>query len=257
MEIISIALQKGGTAKTTTAHNLGAGLFKRGYKVLYIDLDGQGSLTYTLNAEARNKGIYEALKGIVDIEETIQHTTQGDVIPASGSLAGIDGELTATGKEYRLKELLEPIKKNYDYIIIDTPPALGILTVNALTVSDSVIIPLQADIFSLQGVGQLYSTIQAVQRYTNPQLTIKGLLISRYNARSILTRDLTAAIESTAQSLNTKLFKTKIRECIAVKEAQTQQTNIFDYSPNSNAAKDYNSFISEVLNDGETDIKTV
>lgn len=252
MEIISIALQKGGTAKTTTAHNLGAGLHKMGYKVLYIDLDGQGSLSYTLNAETRNKGVYEALKGIADVTETIQHTEQGDIIAASGNLAGIDGELTATGKEYKLKELLEPIKKNYDFIIIDTPPALGILTVNALTVSDSVIIPLQADIFSLQGVGQLYSTIQAVQRYTNPQLKIKGLLISRYNARSILTRDITAAIESTAQSLNTKLFNTKIRECIAIKEAQTQQTNIFSYAPNSNAAKDYNNFIKEVLNNEKT-----
>lgn len=247
MEIITVALQKGGTAKTTTAHNLGAGLVKRGYKVLFIDLDGQGSLTYSLNVSARNRGIYEALKGIVDIRETIQHTEQGDIIPGAGNLAGIDGELIATGKEYKLKELLEPIKRNYDYIIIDTPPALGILTVNALTVSDSVIIPLQADIFSLQGVGQLYNTIQAVQRYTNPQLTVKGFLISRYNARSILTRDITATIEETAKSLNTKLFNNKIRECIALKEAQTQQQNIFDYSPNSNAAKDYDGFILEVL----------
>ena len=252
MEIISIALQKGGTAKTTTAHNLGAGLFKMGYRVLYIDLDGQGSLSYTLNTKAQNRGIYEALKGIVDIKKTIHRTEQGDIIPATGNLAGIDGELTATGKEYRLKELLEPIKKNYDYIIIDTPPALGILTVNALTVSDSLIIPLQADIFSLQGVGQLYSTIQAIQRYTNPQLEIKGLLINRYNARSILTRDLTATIKDTAKSLNTKVFNTKIRECIAVKEAQTQQANIFDYAPNSNAAKDYNNFILEVLNNDGT-----
>lgn len=247
MEVITIALQKGGTAKTTTAQTLGVGLHKMGYKVLFIDLDSQGSLSYSLNATTQNKGIYGALKGIVDVKETIVHTERGDVIPGTDDLAGIDGELTATGKEYKLKELLEPIKKEYDFIIIDTPPALGILSVNALTASDSVIIPVQADIFSLQGVGQLYDTIQAVQRYTNPDLKVKGLLLCRYNARSVLTRDLTALIENTAQELGTKVFETKIRECIALKEAQAMQTNIFDYAPNSNAAKDYKNFMKEVI----------
>lgn len=247
MKVITVALQKGGTAKTTTAHTLGVGLLKKGYKVLFIDLDGQGSLTYSLNATTQNKGIYEALKGIVDIRETIQHTEQGDIIPGADNLAGMDGELTATGKEYKLKELLEPIKNEYDFIIIDTPPALGILSVNALTASDDVIIPLQADIFSLQGVGQLHETIQAIQRYTNPKLNIKGLLLCRYNARSILTRDITGLIENTAKELNTKAFKTRIRECIVLKEAQALQTNVFDYAPNSNAAKDYKNFIEEVL----------
>ena len=247
MEIISIALQKGGTAKTTTAQNLGAGLHKRGYKVLYIDLDGQGSLTYTLGVKTPQKTVYEALKGIVSVQETIHATKQGDLIPASENLAGMDNELTATGKEYRLKELLEPIKEAYDFVLIDTPPALNVLSINALTVSDSLIIPLQADIFSLQGLSQLYETVQAIQRYTNPKLTIKGLLLNRYNARSVLTKDLTQMIEDTAKHLNTKLFDTKIRECIAVKEAQTLKENIFDYAPNSNAAKDFNNFINEVL----------
>ena len=248
MKTITIINQKGGVGKSTTAHNLAVGLAKLHKKrVLLIDLDAQGSLSYSLNATSRNNGVYEALKGIVDITEAIHHTPQGDIIPADGNLAGIDGELTATGKEYRLKELLEPIKNDYDYVVIDTPPALGILTVNALTTSDSLIIPLQADIFSLQGVGQLYSTIQAVQRYTNHNLKVKGLLLSRYSARSVLTRDLTDVIDNTAKSLNTKLFNTKIRECIAIKEAQTQQANIFDYAPNSNGAKDYNNFIEEVL----------
>lgn len=247
MEIISIALQKGGTAKTTTTQSLGAGLHKRGYKVLYIDLDGQGSLTYALNIKTPQKTIYEALKGIVSVQETIHATKQGDLIPASEHLAGMDNELTATGREYRLKELIEPIKEKYDFILIDTPPALNVLSINALTVSDSLIIPLQADIFSLQGLGQLYDTVQAIQRYTNPKLTIKGLLLNRYNARSILTKDLTQMIEDTAKQMSTKLFKTKIRECIAVKEAQTMKENIFDYAPNSNASKDFEKFIEEVL----------
>jgi chromosome partitioning protein len=247
MEVISVALQKGGTAKTTTTQNLGAGLHKRGYKVLYIDLDGQGSLTYALGVKTPQKTIYEALKGIVSVQETIYATEQGDLIPASEHLAMLDNELTKTGREYKLKELLEPIKEKYDFILIDTPPALNVLSLNALTVSDSLIIPLQADIFSLQGLGQLYESIYAIKRYTNPKLTVKGFLLSRYNARSILTKDLTQIIEDTARQYGTKLFKTKIRECIAVKEAQLMKKNIFDYAPNSNASKDFEKFIEEVL----------
>ncbi|MDD3365341.1 MAG: AAA family ATPase, partial [Syntrophomonas sp.] len=188
--IITIATQKGGTGKTTTTHALGVGLIERGYKVLFIDLDPQGNLSYILQTEELKSTIYEVLTGKTKARDAIQHQQCGDIIPSSPALARANLELKNTGKEYRLKETLQPIKDDYDYIIIDTPPSLGLLTINALTASDSVIIPSQADIFSLQGIGQLYSTIETIKKYTNPDLSIEGILLTRHNSRSILSRDL-------------------------------------------------------------------
>ena len=148
-------------------------------------------------------------------------------MPSSLQLSGADLMLTEMGKEYRLKEALEPLKKSYDYIIIDTPPALGILTVNALTACTGVIIPAQADIYSLQGIGQLNNTIEAVKRYCNEDLTLKGIVLTRYNKRAVLSRDVADLLEQTAQTLKTKLYKTHIREAVAVKEAQIQKACLF------------------------------
>jgi chromosome partitioning protein len=167
--------------------------------------------------------------------------------PASPALASADALITTTGKEYRLREALEPLKKSYDYIILDTPPALGILTVNALTACNSVVIPAQADTFSLQGIGQLSQTIQTVKKYCNPSLSIKGIVITRYSSRAVLTRDMTELLDDTARQLNTKLYKTKIRECIAIKEAQASQQDIYSYSPKSNATADYKQLVEEIL----------
>ena len=176
-----------------------------------------------------------------------QVTLHRDLIPASPALASADITLKDTGREYKLKEALEPVLADYDYIVLDTPPALGTLTINALTACNSVVVPAQADIYSLQGVGQLVQTIKTVQRYTNRELTIKGLLVTRYNARAVLTRDMTELLEDTANQLQTKLFNTRIRECIALKEAQAIQQDIFTYAPKSNATADYRAFIEEVL----------
>ena len=156
-------------------------------------------------------------------------------------------EFTQPGREYLLKEILEPVKDNYDFIVIDTPPTLGILTINALTTSNDVIIPMGADIYSLQGLGQLYNTIENVKKYCNKDLTIKGLLLTKYNARTVLSKDLKDTIESKAQEINSKLFKTVIREGIAIKEAQTLQDNIFSTAPTSKPAADYEAFIKEYL----------
>ena len=149
----------------------------------------------------------------------------------------------------RLKSALEAIAKSYDFIIIDTPPALGILTINALTAADGVIIPAQASIYSLQGIGQLAATIKAVQQHTNPALQIYGILITRYNGRAILSRDISELLTDTAEQLKTKVFETRIREAIAIKEAQAHRQNIFDYAAKTNPAKDYNAFIDELLKD--------
>lgn len=246
-ECIAVINQKGGVGKSTTAYALGAGLILKGYKVLFIDLDAQGNLSYNMGALSKPITSLEVLTGTATAQEAIVATKSGDLIPASSVLASADALITTTGKEYRLKEALEPLKKSYDYIILDTPPALGILTVNALTACNSVIIPAQADIFSLQGIGQLSQTIQTVKRYCNPTLSIKGIAITRYSSRAVLTRDMIELLDDTARQLNTKLYKTKIRECIAIKEAQASQQDIYSYSPKSNATADYTQLIQEIL----------
>lgn len=248
MEIIAVANQKGGVAKSTTAGAVGAGLHRRGYRVLLVDLDAQANLSYSLNAAGRALSSMEVLTGTAAINDAIFSTSSGDIVPASPALATADLVVTDTGKEYRLKEALTPIKAAYDYIILDCPPSLGILTVNALTACSSVIIPSQADIYSLQGLGQLIRTVQAVKKYCNSGITIKGLLLTRYNARTILSRDMKDLLDDTAKQLGTRVFTTFIRECTAIKEAQAKKESIFDYAPSSNGAKDYNSLIDELSN---------
>ena len=247
--IYSVSNQKGGIGKTTTAQALGNGLHKRGYKALLIDLDPQGNLSLSMGANPMGITIYEALEGKAAITDTIQRTDQGDIIPANILLSGADKDLNArdTGREYALKELIEPLRPLYDYIVIDTAPSLGILTINSLTAADSVLIPISADIYSIAGLGQLYSTINSVRKYTNQALKVEGIVLTKFNERTILNRDLKAAIEETAAKLQTKLFNAYIREGVAIREAQAEGKSIFDYAPGSNPAIDYTQFINELL----------
>lgn len=244
---IAIINQKGGVGKSTTAEALAAGLSLKGYKTLSIDLDAQANLTYTSGAKTDGATALGVLTGEVKPKEAIQHTPSGDIIAANKALAGADAFIADTGKEYKLKEALESIKADYDYIIIDTPPALGILTVNALTACDSVVIPAQADIYSLQGVEQLAETMKPVKKYCNPALSIEGILLTRYSPRSVLSREVAELAEQLAAKLGTKLFKTTIRENIAVKEAQISQQSLYSYAPKAKATEDYTAFISELL----------
>ena len=245
MEIIAIVNRKGGVGKTATAQALGAGLLRKGYSVLYIDLDSQTNLTYGLGADANGLSSMDVLTGGVTAQEAIQHTKQGDVMAGSEALAGADAAIDGTGKEYRLKEALEGLQ--YDYIIIDAPAQLGTLTVNALTAAHSVIIPVQAEIYSLQGIGQLSKAIEAVKKYCNHGLYIRGILITRFNGRAIISRDMQSNLEEAARQLKTRLYSTPIRECVSIKEAQAQQQDIYSYAPRSNAAKDYAAFIKEFM----------
>jgi chromosome partitioning protein len=247
MEIIAIINQKGGVGKSTTALALGAGLTLRGYRVLFVDLDAQGNLTYALGAESRGVTVMELLQQVNRPEEAIQQTNSGDLIASSPALSGADALIVATGKEYRLKEALEPLRGIYDYCILDTPPALGILTVNALTACKGAIIPAQADIFSLQAIGNLSDTIETVRRYCNPELHIMGIVLTRYAARTIISREVADVMEKVATGLNTKLYRTKIREATALKESQATRMSIFEYAPRSNASADYNDLIDEII----------
>lgn len=243
MEVIAVVNRKGGVGKTATAQALGAGLIRKKKKVLYIDLDSQTNLTYGLGASINGLTSMEVLTGEAMAQEAIQKTEQGDVIAGTEALAGADAIIDGTGKEYRLKEAIDGLQ--YDYIIIDTPAQLGTLTINALTAANSVVIPVQADLFSLQGIGQLNKAIDAVKKYCNKDLTIRGILITRYNGRAVISKDMQANLQEVAEQLNTRLYSTPIRECISIKEAQTRQTDIYSYAPRSNAAKDYEAFIKE------------
>ena len=245
--IITVSNCKGGTSKTTTCHCIGAGLRARGYKTLFIDLDSQANLSYILGAESRPFTAMELLTGTAKAEDVIQHTAEGDVVPASPTLSIAGNVLTETGREYRLREAIAPIEKGYDFILVDTSPALTILTINAFVLSNSIIIPTEASTLGLQGIGGMGQSIDTVKKYCNPALKIEGILLTRYNKRATHSKDIAEMTAQTASLLGTKVFDTTIRECIAIREAQTARTNIFDYAPKSNAAKDYNNLIEEIL----------
>ena len=247
MKVIAIVSRKGGVGKTATAHALGAGLIKRGNKILYVDLDSQTNLSFSVGADRMGPNALDLLTGSCSAAEAIQQTKQGGIIRGCEQLAGADILLTDTGKEYRLKEALAQVKGKYDYVVIDTPAALGTLTVNALTAADFAVIPVQAEIYSLQGIGQLKETLESVKKYCNKGLKVKGILVTRYKGRATLSKDMRDNLDEAAKNLKTKLFNTPVRECISVAEAQAMKQDIFTYAPRSNAAKDYDAFIEELL----------
>lgn len=247
--IFAVAQQKGGTGKTTTAHAIGAGLARQGRNVLFIDLDGQRNLTYTLKAlNHTGATAADVLTGQATAADAIIRTTGDlvtatDLIPASDTLA--IQALTGDGWQYALKRAIEPVKGKYDFIIIDTPPQLGQILACTLTTATDVIIPTLADFFSLQGVNQVLQTIEQA-RGMNPALQISGILITKYNPRKVLSRDTAALLEKTAADHRTRIFKTKIRECIALAEAAATQADIFTYAPRSLAAQDYTNLLTEI-----------
>lgn len=248
METIAIVNRKGGVGKTATAQALGAGLKKKGYKVLFVDLDSQTNLSFALEADPEKPNSLDVLTETATASEAIQTTKNGDIIAGSYNLARAGAVIEDNaGKYYHLKEALNSIKNKYDYVVIDTPASLDVLTLNALTASNGVIIPVQADIYSLQGIDQLQQAIATVKKYSNKDLKIEGVLITRFNSRTSISKDMRENLEDMAKELKTKVFKTPIRECTAIKEAQFMQTDIFTYAPKSNASADYIDFIKEFL----------
>lgn len=250
-KIISITNQKGGVGKTTTTGAVAAGFKLKGYKVLCVDLDPQSNLSFSAGAETEEcPTIYEILKGEAKTSFSIQKMQSFDIISSNILLSGIELEFTQTGREYLLKEALSSVKDKYDYIFLDTPPALSILTVNAFTASDYIIIPMLADIFSLQGIAQLSETIDRVRRYCNPNVKVEGIVLTKFNKRTILSREIKGTAELIAEQLNTEIFKTTIRSSVAVMEAQTNQQDIYNYSPKNGAAKDYMDLVEELIERG-------
>lgn len=250
-KILSISNQKGGVGKTTTTGAIAAAFTKKGYRVLAIDLDPQGNLTFSVKGDNEmSASIYDVLKGDVKPQHAIQHLGVCDLISSSILLSGTELDYTESGREYLLRDAIAPIKSYYDYIFIDTPPNLGILTVNAFSTSDYIIVPVVSDIFSLQGLAQLHESVQHVKDYCNPNLEFAGILLTRFNARTVLGREILGTAEMIAKSLDIPLFKTKIRSSVVVCEAQSAQISILKYSRNNSAARDYINFAEELLERG-------
>jgi chromosome partitioning protein len=250
-KIIAIANQKGGVGKTTTAGTMAAALHGRGYKVLGVDADPQGNFSSSAKAEMyQSPTTYHLLKKEATADEAIQHLNVFDMIPANIMLAGAEQELTQTGKEHRLKEELAAIEGRYDYIIIDTPPSLGILTVNAFTAAHEILIPTTAGIFAANAIEQLYNTYLNVQKYCNRNLEISGILLTRFNPRTNINQSIMELTHDLGEHIKAPVFTTFIRSSVVVEEAQANQLDLFTYKANSTVAEDYNAFVDEYLAKG-------
>lgn len=243
MKTIVIWSRKGGVGKTATAHALGAALMKKGAKVLFIDCDGQCNLSLALKAEEDNNSMFEVLNGAIKINQAIQKNECGDICGASELLQTINEELEP---DFLIKELRE-ISNIYDYCVIDTPAALGMITINCLIAANEIIIPVEADLFSMQGIPRILEALQTIKRNYYTKAHISGFLVTRYNGHTNLSRQNLESLKQIAESQGTKVFNTPIRECIAVKEAKQEQKDIFTYAPRCNAAIDYSEFINEFL----------
>lgn len=249
---IAIANQKGGVGKTTTSVNLSACLAKLGKKVLLIDTDPQGNATSGVGI---NKGdvdqcIYNILIDDVDVKDVILQTDIDhlDVIPATISLAGAEIELVSTiSREVRMKHALQPLEDNYDYIIIDCPPSLGLLTLNALTASDAIIIPVQCEYYALEGLSQLLSTIQLVQKHLNKELVIDGVLLTMFDARTNLGIQV---IEQVKKYFQDHVYKTIIPRNVRLSEAPSHGEPIIVYDARSRGAEVYTELAKEVVHNG-------
>ena len=242
--IISLLNHKGGVGKTTSTINIGAGLVELGKKVLLVDLDPQANLTLSLGIPRQRVTIYEALRGESEPEPyTVRENL--DVITSSLDLSGAEMELiNEAGREYILREMFEPLTEIYDYIIIDCPPSLGLLTLNALTSCQYVIIPLQTEFLALQGLAKIKQVIDKVKFRLNKNLEIGGVVATMYDARRILNRDV---VETIHKYFGEKVFKTYIRDTVSLAEAPAQRKDIFSYQPKSVGAKDYMNLCHEIL----------
>jgi chromosome partitioning protein len=243
-KVISISNHKGGVGKTTSAINIGAGLNKLGKRVLLIDLDPQANLSQSLGLTDQERTIYGAIRGEYKLQP-IEITKGLEVIPSTLDLSGAEVEMSGeAGREYILRELLEPIRAYYDYILIDSPPSLGLLTINSFTASDEIFIPLQAQYLALQGLTKLLEVVEKIKKRLNKDLKVGGVLITQYDSRKVLNRDVVATIEAHFKGI---VFKSRIRDNVALAEAPAQSLDIFRYNAKSYGAEDYLSLCKEII----------
>lgn len=242
--VISLLNHKGGVGKTTSAINIGAGLVELGKRVLLIDLDPQANLSLSLGIPRQKSTIYEALRGE---SELVPYTVKEglDVVTSTLDLSGAEMELiNEAGREYILRELLEVVEEDYDYVIIDCPPSLGLLTLNALTSSTYVYIPLQTEFLALQGLTKIKQIIDKVRFRLNKKLSIGGVIATMYDHRKVLNRDV---VETIRKFFGNRVFDTYIRDNVALAEAPAQRKDIFAYNKRSPGAKDYLALSKEII----------
>ena len=244
MKTISIMNHKGGTGKTTSSINIGAGLAKKGLKVLLLDIDSQANLTEGLGIADPEESVYDSIREnkklpVLNISDNL------DLVPSSIDLLGAEMEIVSKiGREQILNKRLKPLKQNYDYILIDCPPSIGLLTVNAMVASDTILLPLQGEYFAYKGVDRLLGIVQEVRENLNNKLDIGGVFITQINTQRILTKTI---VDKLTEDLQDKVFDSKIRINVALAEAQLQGQTIFDYAPESNGAKDYEMLVEEII----------
>lgn len=247
-KIISVANQKGGVGKTTTTINLSTMLAKKGKKVLLIDADPQGNATSGVGAEKDVEfSTYDILATDAGMEQALEKTMIKNLLvcPSDINLAGAEVELVSMmSREQRLKEKLEDIKDSFDYILIDCPPSLGLITLNAFTASDSVLIPVQCEYYALEGLGQLINTINLVKKHLNKNLEVEGALLTMYDARTNLSNQV---VKEVKKYFGEKVYKTVIPRNVRLSEAPSYGMPITEYDPRSKGAKSYEKFTKEFL----------
>ena len=243
--VIAIANQKGGIGKTTTAVNLSYDLRKLGKRVLLIDTDPQCNSTRNYRAEVNGVAtLYDLLFNSIDVHDCIQTTEYGEIIASDFLLTGADEKFPSGGSRFHLlRKPIEAIKNDYDYIIVDTPPSLGVLLSNVLTLADSVIIPISCDAFALQGLEQLRDTINETVEYLNPHLTVMGMLLIKYHDNFNITKLITPTLNDVSESL----FDVKIRETIKLNESQVCNMPVEVYDKSCNAAIDYMELAKKII----------
>ena len=245
--VLAFANQKGGVAKTTTTLNLGVAFKEQGLNVLLVDLDPQGNLTMSqgFNPDAIERSMYDVLVHRVPIEEVVQHA-EVDIAVSSIDLAGAELALSSMiGRERALEKALAPVRDNYNYILIDTPPSLGILTINALVAANGVIVPVQCEYLSLRGLVQLENTLSMIRENLNPDVQIQGILPTMFDKRTLHSRE---AIDILEENFGDLVFDTKIRKTIRYAEAPVKGTSVLAYDPTGDAAQAYRRLAKEVLN---------
>jgi chromosome partitioning protein len=245
--VIAFANQKGGVAKTTSTLNLAAALAEDGLRVLCIDMDPQGNLTMSqgLNPDAIERSMFDVLVHRLPIENVIT-TAEIDLAVSSIDLAGAELALSSMiGRERALEKALAAVKGDYDYVLIDTPPSLGLLTINALVASDHVIVPVQCEYLSLRGLVQLENTLAMIRENLNPSVEIMGILPTMFDRRTLHARE---AVEILEENFGDLVFKTRIKKTIRYAEAPVKGTSVLKYDPTGNAAKAYRDLAKEVLN---------
>ena len=251
-KIISVANQKGGVGKTTTTINLSTFLAKKGKKVLLIDADPQGNATSGLGAEKEVEySTYDVLVGETEIQEVVEKRIIKNlyICPSNINLAGAEVELVSMmSREQRLKEKVEEIKEKFDYILIDCPPSLGLITLNAFTASDSVLIPVQCEYYALEGLGQLLNTVNLVKKHLNKNLQIEGALLTMYDIRTNLSNQV---VKEVKKYFEDKVYKTVIPRNVRLSEAPSYGMPITEYDPRSKGAKSYEKFTKEFLKKNE------